>query len=363
MQINRLPSGLTSKILTIGPDYHNHRGGVGAVIDVYNKYYEVLNFIPSHKPGSVFRKIYVFLISLVRLFTTLLTNREIKIIHIHGSSYGSFYRKFIIFIICKYIFRKSIIYHIHGGAFKVFYENSNNLTKRWIRILFGGADIVICLSQSWFGFYEQNFRIKKLIILPNIIDYPAIENNSAETNFMTLLFLGWMSRPKGIFDLIEVIAKNKEKYGTRIRLLIGGSGETRQLTDLISQHHIENIVEFMGWVSNERKEYVLNHADVYILPSYNEGLPISILESMSYGKAIIATNVGGIPEIVKDRENGLLIEPGNKEQIEIAINYLLEHPGLVKKYGKNSLQMVQKHLPDSVLNELSKIYTSLLSNE
>ena len=78
-QMIRLSSDLSSKILTIGPDYQNHRGGVGAVIDVYSRYYEVFNFIPSHKNGSALFKSYAFSICLIKLLSTLFSNRKIKI--------------------------------------------------------------------------------------------------------------------------------------------------------------------------------------------------------------------------------------------------------------------------------------------
>jgi glycosyltransferase involved in cell wall biosynthesis len=362
-QVTSLPSHLSSKILMIGPDYQNHRGGVGAVINVYSRYFEVFNCIATHKNGSEIYKIYFFISSLIKLFYTLISNRKIKIIHIHGASYGSFYRKFIVFVAGKYIFRKKIIYHIHGGGFKKFHENSGAFTKRLVKIFLGNADIILCLSQSWKEFFEQNFTIKRLMILPNIIDYPLEVKDAVKTDVITFLFLGLICNAKGIFDLIEVISKNRERYRGDIKLYIGGNGEVQRLKDLINDNHIEDIVEFLGWISNQGKTIILNRCDVYILPSYNEGLPISILESMSYGKAIIATDVGGIPEIVRNMENGLLISPGELNQIEQSIDFFIENPGLIKEYGAISAQKVQKHLPHSVIKELTEIYKSLLSNE
>lgn len=362
-QSAKIAADLSSKILTIGPDCHNHRGGVGAVIDAYSKYFEVFNFIASHKNASAGIKIYVFLVSLVKLIFTLILNRTIKTIHIHGASYGSFYRKFVVFIIVKYIFRKKVIYHIHGGGFQEFYEKSGTLTKRLVKVFLGNADLILCLSQSWKEFYEHNFKIKRLMVLPNIIDYPVEVKNTVKTNVLTFLFLGLICDEKGIFDLMEVIIKNKERYRSRIKLYIGGNGEVQRLKDMIIKHHIEDIVEFLGWISSTEKAIVLNNTDVYILPSYTEGVPISILESMSYGKAIISTNVGGIPEIVRNNENGLLIDPGEPAQLERAIDFFLENPELTEEYGIISEQMVQKYLPHSVLKELQAIYKSVLSNE
>jgi glycosyltransferase involved in cell wall biosynthesis len=359
----KVSSDLSTKILTIGPDFRNHRGGVGAVIEVYSRYFEIFNFIPSYKVGSILYKCFVFILGLIKLFYTLLTNRVIKIIHIHGASQGSFYRKFIIFAIGKLIFRKKIIYHIHGGGFQKFYENTNSLSKLLIKTLLSQCDIVICLSQAWFEYFNQNFKIRAIKILPNIIDYPTIIKDIPKTDNITFLFLGLICDEKGIFDILKVIIKNKEHYKEKIKLLIGGNGETNRLKGLIEKHQIGDIVEFLGWISQEKKVDVLNKTDIYILPSYREGLPISILEAMSYGKAIISTNVGGIPEIVINIKNGLIIEPGNMEQLEQSLWFFLEHPELIKEYGALSEHMAQNYLPHAVVKKLSGIYETLLLNE
>jgi glycosyltransferase involved in cell wall biosynthesis len=361
--MEKLSSKYSSKVLTIGPDYMNHRGGVGAVIALYSKYYDVFNFIPSYKVGSTIYKNYVFFISIIKLVSLLISNWKIKLIHIHGASYGSFYRKFIIFAISKFVFRKKIIYHIHGGGFKEFYNTRDVISKCMIKTLLANTDIVICLSQSWYEYFRKNFKTKSLAILPNIIDYPEIVQNTKKTSSINFLFFGLICKAKGTFDLINVIAKNKESYRGRVKLIIGGNGEIQELMTLINNNHIEDIVEFLGWVDSNKKVAVLNNTDVLILPSYNEGLPISILEAMSYGKAVIATRVGGIPEIVKQNMNGLLVEPGNLVQIEQSINNFLEHPELVKKFGVISEQMAQKHMPHIVLKELEGFYKSILSNE
>jgi glycosyltransferase involved in cell wall biosynthesis len=359
----KISENLSSRILTVGPDYLNHRGGVGAVIAVYSRYFDKFNFIVTQRNGSALSKILLFLISFIKLIRLLISDRKVKIIHIHGASYGSFYRKFVVFFVGRYLFGKKIIYHIHGGGFKVFYENSNPLSKRLIETMVNRADVVITLSESWNEYFKTTFSIKRLIIIPNIIDYPVVNENRPSKDILNLLFLGLITDGKGIFDLINVIAGNKDKYHSKIHLSVGGNGEVNRLNDLIKKHNIEELVEFLGWITREQKEIALSNTDIYILPSYNEGLPVSILESMSYGKAIISTDVGGIPEIVRNRENGLLISPGDLKQIEDALDFFLEYPQLIKEYGAVSELMVQKYLPHSVLKELTEIYKSLISNE
>ena len=104
--MNKLPKEISQHILTIGPDYRNHRGGIGAVIEIYSKYFEKFKFLPSFKVGSALFKSIFFISFVFKLTFKLIFDRKIKIVHIHGASYGSFFRKFICFAIAKYIFRK-----------------------------------------------------------------------------------------------------------------------------------------------------------------------------------------------------------------------------------------------------------------
>lgn len=99
---------------------------------------------------------------------------------------------------------------------------------------------------------------------------------------------------------------------------------------------------------------------MYILPSYNEGLPIAILEAMSYKHPIISTPVGGIPEIIETHENGILVRPGNKKEIAEAIKYYIEHPEDIRIHGEKAYQTVQNYFPQKVFTDLTHIYQSLL---
>lgn len=356
----KIPLDLSSKILTIGPDYHNHRGGIEAVIEIYSKYYESFKFLATYKEGSLIYKSLIFFLSIFSFLNKIIFDKKIKIIHIHGASYGSFIRKFICFLIAKYFFKKKIIYHIHGAEFHLFYSTSNFIIKKSISAFINKSDCIICLSSSWMSFFKTNFNPRKIEIAPNIIDFPSFSSIKKNDNRLTFLFLGLIGNRKGIFDLIKVIAINKHIYADKIKLIIGGNGEVKKLLNLIKELQLEECVEFVGWISKDEKVAWLQNANIYILPSYNEGLPISILEAMSYGQAIISTNVGGISEIVIPEKNGILIEPGNLFEIAAAIDFFIEHPEKIEAYGLESKQIVKKHLPDIVINNLILMYNKLL---
>ena len=110
----------------------------------------------------------------------------------------------------------------------------------------------------------------------------------------------------------------------------------------------------------EKKQYLLNLADVYILPSFIEGVPISILEAESYHKPVITTNVGGIPSIVQDCVSGVFVTPGNDKEIYLAMKMMAESEELRQKYGEASYRISRDYQPEAIKKELIGCYDKIL---
>jgi len=351
------------EVLHIGPHHENRRGGISAVLETYSLNINEFKFIPTHDGKlNVINNSIFFAGAYFKIFFKLLFDRKIKIVHIHGSSKGSFYRKYLVFLMAKSIFQKKIVYHLHGSEFHIFYKKANQLTKRGVKHLMTAADIVICLSPSWYTYLSDNFHIKNLCIVNNPVDMPALPDQSQIGNVseLVMLFLGRIGERKGVFDLLAVLAKNAEAWRNKIKVVIGGDGEIERLLSFVKENKLEEIVEYAGWVDGKKKQDLLSRCDILILPSYNEGLPICVLEAMSYGKAIIATSVGGIPEVVKNGENGFLIAPGDKESLEKGICNLINNKILTKDMGRDSLIKVQPYMISNVLNQLESVYKNEL---
>jgi glycosyltransferase involved in cell wall biosynthesis len=363
--MNRIHESLAEKIITIGPEYQDHRGGIGAVLSIYAQYFDKFKFIATYKyHDRNFIKVLFYLSQLGRLVKILSLDKTIEIVHIHGAQRGSFYRKFFAFLIAKKIFGKKVVYHMHSDCFDTFYQNSNIIQSRLIRYFVNKADMVICLAPYWKNFFQNNFQIQRLQILNNVILQPDFTNKSldkAAISTVNFLFLGRIGKRKGIFDVMGVIIKHKDFFSKKMKLFIGGDGEVENLKQLIKENNLEEIVEYLGWVQGEQKNMLFSKADVYILPSYSEGLPISILEAMSFKLPVISTPVGGIPEIVEDNTNGKLVEPGNYEQIYSALQFFVERHEKIQEFGLASYQKVKRFFPDNVFDQLRKIYTNLLN--
>lgn len=340
-------------VLFLGIDYHIPKGGVASVEHVYSKFIYPFNFIRTVVNGNSLIKLIIFIEAFLRFLFYMCFKKNIKIIHIHGASNASFWRKSIFILIGK-LFHKKIIYHIHGGGFAIFSQKH----YKYVQYILTKCDCIIALSESWKKYFENTFKCNNVIIIKNVIEPP--QKHFIFHNKFTLLFLGRIGENKGFYDLLQVIKKNKDTYKNNLILFYGGDGEIEKSQKLINEYELSNIVQYQGWVSGEKKINLLNTADAYILPSYHEGLPISILEAMSYALPIISTNVGGIPEIVKNGENGFIVTPGDIQGIENAINTLMHNIDLRKQLGIKSYSMVQEHLPQYVSKQLNNLYNELL---
>lgn len=350
------------RVLTIGPD-DNLKGGIASVLKSYRENQKDFELLPTISKETKTGKAFTFGVGILKLIGALATNRDIEIIHIHGASRGSFYRKYLVFLLVKYIFRRKVIYHIHGAEYHLFYGESNRPMRTLIRHMIAASDAVIVLSQQWKEFFEKNFTPQKIFVLNNIVEYPKPARVLEKSDKLSFLFLGRIGERKGIFDLLNTIKTHKEELKGKILLRIGGDGEIERLQNFIKYNALEDLIQYDGWIGGQKKIEILNESDVYILPSYNEGLPISILEAMSYKMPVITTSVGGIPEVVKDHKNGLLVEPGDQEGIYNAIKFFMNNKDTLTAFGEKSYEIVSDYFPGRVLSHLDQIYREVANDK
>ena len=351
------------EVLYIAPGNQNSKGGIGLCVNNYSKYMSNFKVLVTHRFGSKLLNSIWFPICILELLFILIKDRDIKILHIHGASRGSFYRKYILYIVARVFTGKKIIYHIHGGGFRDFYLRSSKFVQRRIRYVINTADLVICLSEKWKHFYSSAFKPKQIKILNNMIIPPENTERMITNDKFKLLFLGLIGDNKGIFDLIKTIAKNRTQFENNLELRIAGNGEVDRLTSAISKWNIQEIVHFEGWADESKKEELFRSSDAFILPSYKEGLPLSILEAMSYGLPIISSKVGGIPDLIHKSKNGILVVPGNQRAVKNAIVKLMTNKDLCENYSQNSTKAVVDYYPDRVLKSLFSIYHELQGNK
>lgn len=346
-------------VLFIGPNYKNRKGGIASVLALYAKELKNdFNFSPSIYFQNIYLSSLLFPINLLLIALKLFLNRNLKIVHIHGSHGGSFIRKYMIYKMAKTIFRKKVVYHMHSSHFHKFNSKGSKGLKRRINTFINKSDLLIVLAEEWQNYFLNTFNPMRVQILENVVLKQESDTYKKENSNLKILFLGRIGKRKGIFDLIETLKQNVDVAQSEIELIVGGDGEVAKLKNEIKESGLK--ISYVGWVKGHEKDALIKNADVFILPSYDEGLPISILEALSFKKPVIATNVGGIPRIVKHEQNGFLVEPGNKEQLWAAIKCYLENPELLKTHGLKGHAIAQDYFPDKVLSKLDLMYEPFL---
>ena len=346
----------------IGPSIERTKGGIASVIQGYlqsnatqNGF--VIKHLVSHVEGSMFEKMTYVLKSLF----TFLRLRNVSIVHIHTASDASFYRKSIFVLLSRW--RKiPVAMHVHGADFDSFYEKSRPLQKRYIAYVFRNTSSVIVLSDFWRNFFVKSFDLQNIKVLYNAVDCDAFEKCDTKQEFMGhFLFLGRLGERKGIYDLVKAIDilvnRNKQK---ELHFIFAGDGEVDEVKNEVEKLGLSNHIDILGWVDVEAKFEVLKQADTVILPSYNEGLPVALLEAMAAGKIVLSTTVGGIPDLVENDINGYLITPGDVISLAKKIEEISSNKIRMAAISENNIKKIKLHFNSNTINEdLFQLYRTI----
>lgn len=300
-------------------------------------------------------------------FVRLLLMRRVALVHCHAAMKRSFWRKSL-FSLTSRMTGVPVVFHLHGSEMKEFVEEQPVFVKRLIGWILAKQSVVVVLSKGWSCYVKSISPRANVKVIPNYVDLPELcSNASGESGnapgSVEVLFLGLIGARKGVYDLLPAF-KDAIAQVPSLRLIVGGNGEIGQARAIAEELRIENSVSFAGWVSGEAKEDLLRRAKIYVLPSYNENLPVSLLEAMSWGIPVISTRVGGIPELVRDGVDGLLIDSGDRIALSSAIVELAKNSELRQKMGAEGRFWVEHNFSKPVvLPRLEGIYHSLLSSK
>jgi len=164
---------------------------------------------------------------------------------------------------------------------------------------------------------------------------------------------------KGMKYLISAINAAIEE-DDRIRLFIIGDGSSREdLERLTNSLDLCRYITFVGTIPNEKVPDYMAAADIFVLPSLSEGFPVTLLEAMASGLPIVTTRVGGLPDIIKDGENGFLVEPENPQQIADKLQLLLHDEELRNKISSINKETVKRYSWENVTKNLEQVFLSI----
>ncbi len=287
------------------------------------------------------------------------------IAHVHTNSYVGFYKRGILTILAR-MFGTRTILHVHGAWFDKFYDKSSWFMQRLIRYLLNANSVVVVLSEEWEDFFMDTIGVQsdRLVVIHNSVFLPNVNVTGPieDSDRLTILFLSLFEKRKGIYELVDVIA-NRRQLLKKYRFVLAGPKNTEWdiVAKRINQLNLSDSVEMPGPLVEDAKDRAYRESDIYVLQSYAEGMPLGLLEAMSYGLVCITTPVGGIPQVVQDMHNGILIEPGNVDALENTLERLAADPALRDELGKRALETVKMDYNwEKRAEDIKKLYLDIV---
>lgn len=308
-----------------------------------------LVFIPTYTDVSKKEMAEVFGKACVELIRRL-RGWKPDLVYVHMSYKGSFVRAEILQQICTNHHAKMVV-HVHGSSIEEWYMGLPGSRKKHVSEFFEKCARVIVLGEHYRKFIHSIAPKANVSVLCNTVEEQTsdgiIEDNVSYDTKKMILYMGVLTKRKGVGDLIRAFERLHRSDDPDLRdtkLVIAGDGELKgELVDTARSLNLwDDAVEFTGWAEGESKDALYKKASVFVLPSYHEGLPMAVLEAMSFGLPVVATNVGDIKEAVSEGENGngFLVEPGDVDQLADALRTLIKNPQMCSDYGKAAREKI-----------------------
>jgi glycosyltransferase involved in cell wall biosynthesis len=316
--------------------------------------------IVTHRSGPAHTKILVFVRGAMQFVTELLWHRP-AVVHLHTASRGSFIRKATLLWISR-LLGVPVVVHMHGGGILDYHDSSSGPVRAAIRATLGQADAVVALGDAWASRLPKIAPTARIRSIPNAVmpNRRVVGAHAGEP--VRVVFLGRIANSKGAFALIDAWAELSRPAefvadsGPVALLTIAGDGEVDRARRHVRAGGLEQSVEIRDWMSESDVAKLLDQSDVLVLPSQNEGQPMSVLEAMARGLCVVASDVGGLPEMIGDG-CGVLVAADDVPGLAAALSSVIHDRELRTGYGAAAYQrMVERFDVRTVWRQLDSLY-------
>jgi glycosyltransferase involved in cell wall biosynthesis len=357
------PASDTFRVLQLGPALEV-RGGVSSVerliVDGLGGRLP-FRHVPTMVERSGLARLRVYLTSVLETWRALRAPGPL-LVHVHFASRGSTLRKMLL---ARMVSRSghTLVMHAHGAEFDRFFPGLPAFARGWVARTLQRADACLVLSQRWKEFYVERCGVPpaKARILPNPVRVPQSLPDRRGRAYVQFLFLGRIGPRKGAFDLVRAFAALPSETRARARLVIAGDGEVEALRALAAP--IGESVTIHSWVDESQRDRLLRESDVFVLPSYAEGLPMAVLESMAYALPVVTTPVGGIPDVVTDGVEGLVVQPGDVAAIGQALTRMVDDPSARERFASAARRRAESLDVGLYIEQLLQLYRTLVADD
>jgi glycosyltransferase involved in cell wall biosynthesis len=329
----------TLQVVVLTPLGAGGQGGVDRMMDGLRDVLKIdrfanikARFITTRGPGSILLSPLFLAHAIVRLLLLRLLGR-VDVVHINLSAHGSTYRKLILARVSR-ICRLPYVLHLHSGQFDYFWASRRSVLRKEIDLMFLRSQKIIVLGNHWKQMVSDRIPdcAGQVVIVPNATRIAIFKNPKIMDEEANILFLGRLGPEKGVPQLVMALASLGSTSGWRATL--AGDGAVNDTRARVERAGLSDRISVPGWVDSVRVEALLRAANILVLPSTSENLPMSVIEALAHGAAVICTPVGALPDIIEHERTGLFVEPGDVEGLASALGRLIEGPDLRQRLGE-----------------------------
>ncbi len=328
--------------------------------------YDLLHFqVGSEgRRENALQKLLRFTLSPLHLALVLLqTGAEVVHLNVPLDLKG-YWRDLTYAIVAKLLGRR-VLNQIHGGAMPQEFFRGNAFLTWVLRRFLVSSDAVTVLSSAELLAYRAFDARIKVHLVPNAIDPAGLADQMRSHNTagpLRLVYVGRLARTKGLFEVIEALTELK-RAGRAFELSIAGEGPDRgELISASERAGLGDHVQFLGSVSGAEKRRLWLESDVFVFPTYGEGLPYSLLEAMGAGCVPITTPVGAIPDVMRDGEHGLLVPVRNARALAIAVAALDDdRERLIRMAAAARRRVLERYTVARLADDFRRLYDGCLA--
>lgn len=300
-------------------------------------------------------------------FAAFLLRHRPDVVHLNTSLVPRSYWRDLLFLVVAKLLRRKVVYQIHGGALpQDFFPDSPRLTNLLRKVL-ESVDAVVLLAQSELAAYRAFVPSVRLELVANGIEPTELAREGLESKSagpLRLAYLGRLATDKGVFDTLDALDL-LAREGRSITLTVAGTGpDEERLRAKTEELSLGSLVRFAGPVFGKAKDELWRDADIFVLPTYGEGLPYSLLEAMAAGAVPVTTPVGGIPDVLTDSVHGLLVRPMDPAGLAAAIGKLDDDRHLLASMAAAGRERIlARYTVARLAEDFESLYSSVLRGD
>jgi glycosyltransferase involved in cell wall biosynthesis len=284
--------------------------------------------------------------------------------HVNIAGRGSTIRKLILLTIGR-AFGLRYVLHVHDYDYAEYFRGQRKFLQELITTMFRKAEIVVVLGRRDLELVSQTIQLSKdrMVVLHNAVPDPgpSPDRRPVLGKPCQLLFLGYLSARKGVSELLKALASPAVRH-LNWRATLAGDGPIDEYRALAKDLGILDSVSFPGWVDERRVSELCAGADVLVLPSYAEGLAMSVLEGLSHGLAVITTPVGAHLEVIEPEVSGILVPPGDIPALADALVRVIEDESLRSRLGRGArARFLEKFAVRRYVDRLEQLHADLFA--